>query len=137
MRRFLALVATALALASANGCRSDSTGPSASLAGTWNLNTINGSALPVTIQAAAPKIEVLNEQLIVAAGGTFTQTGNLRVTDAGQVTNVPYTDSGTWTINGTAATFRFNSDGSTGTGTISGNTFTVAGAGFSAVYVKQ
>lgn len=138
MRR---LVAVALIAASsvAVGCGSDSTSAptQASVAGTWNLTSVNGSPLPYTLQAANPKIEYLNEQLIVSSSGTFTQTANYRVTSNGVVSNQPLVDSGTYTLNGTAATFRFNSDGSTGTGTVNGNALTVATGGYSLVFTKQ
>jgi hypothetical protein len=89
------------------------------------------------LQAASPKIEYLNEQLIVSASGTFTQTGNARYTANGVVSTQALVDAGTYVLNGTAVTFRFNSDGSSGTGTVSGNTLTVAEGGFSEVYTKQ
>jgi len=101
------------------------------------LSTINGLPLPFTIQAANPKIEYLNEQLIVSTSGTFTQTYSARYTTNGVVSTQAFADAGTYVLNGTAATFRFNSDGSSGTGTVSGNTLTVAEGGFSQVYTKQ
>ena len=139
MRRLISLVGIVLSLVVLACGGSDSTSPTPiSLAGTWNLSTVNGSALPFTLQASNPKIELLNDQIIASAGGTFTETFNYRVTGStGQVTTEPGTDSGTWTVNGTAVSFRFASDGSTGTGTVSGNTFTVAQSGFSSVYIKQ
>lgn len=136
MRRRLAF-ALAMITSFVVACGGDSTLPTqASVAGTWNLSTINGSALPFTVQATNPKIEYLNDQLIVSANGTFTQTANFRVTNNGVVANQPLVDSGSYTLSGTAATFRFNSDGSTGTGTISGNTLTVAQSGYSYVYLR-
>lgn len=139
MRRFFTIALLTVLGSSLAGCGSDSgTNPTtASLAGTWNLTTVNGSPLPFTAQASNPKIEIMNDQIIAAAGGTFTETGNYRVTNAGVVSTVPFTDSGTWVVNGTAVSFRFSSDNSVGTGTVSGNTFTVAESGFSSVYVKQ
>jgi hypothetical protein len=138
MRRILALLAVSL-VSSAVACGgSDSTSPTADLTGTWNLSTINGSALPFAVQASDPKIEVLNDQIIASSTGTFTETGNARFTSTtGVVTNQAFADSGTWTVSGTAVSFNFNSDGSTGTATLSGNTFIVAGGGLSQVYVKQ
>jgi lipocalin-like protein len=137
MRRLLALLL--LTAISGTACGGDSgTNPTpASLAGTWNLSTINGAPLPFVLQAVGPKIEVLSDQIVAAAGGTFTETGSGRVTDAGVVTIVPITDSGTWTISGATVTFRFDSDGFIGTATLSGNTFTVAVGAVSQVYVKQ
>ncbi len=136
MRRRLAF-AIAIFTSFAVACGGDSTSPTqASVAGTWNLKTVNGSGLPFTLQAANPKIEYLNEQLIVSASGTFTQTANYRVTDNGVVSTQPIVDSGSYTLSGTAVTFRFNSDGSTGTGTVSSSNLTVAAGGYSLVYVK-
>jgi hypothetical protein len=130
----LAIIASCVSLA----CKSGVTPPpDPSVTGTWNLTSINGASLPFTIQPANPKIELLNQQLIVASGGTFTQTGNVRLTDAGTVSTRPYADAGSWTLNGSAATFQFNSDGSAGTGTLSGNKFIVGQSGYSFEYTKQ
>jgi hypothetical protein len=62
MRRMLAIVCTAATVLLA-GCDSDdSTRPTqSSVAGTWNLTTVNGSALPYTLQPT-PKIEILSER---------------------------------------------------------------------------
>ena len=137
MRRFLVMTFV-LATTVLAGCGSDgSTAPTqASMAGVWNLSTINGSPLPFVLQASAPKIEILSDQLVVTASGTFTESTVARFTDGGTVSTTTIPDAGTYTINGTAAVFTF-SDGSSGTGTISGNTFTVGSAGFSQVYTKQ
>lgn len=140
MRRLIVTSIAALVLSlSISGCSTDtSIAPTqVSVAGTWNLSTINGSPLPFTLQAANPKIEYLNEQLIISASGTFTQTVNARYTNNGVVSTQAFADAGTYVLNGTAATFRFNSDGSSGTGTVNGNTLTVAQGGFSQVYTKQ
>jgi hypothetical protein len=135
MRKILALVALAL-VASCGG--SDSTNPTnASIAGTWNLSTVNGAGLPFVFQASNPKIELLNDQIIASVAGTFTETYNIRFTSTtGQVTQEAGADAGTYTISGTAISFRY-ADGSSGTGTVSGNTFTFAFGGFSQVFVKQ
>jgi len=130
----------ALAFVLAAGCGGDSstglTG-NASFAGTYNLSTVNGSALPFVIQATGPKIEITSDQIIANSGGTFSQTTSIRITNGTAVTTQTVSDGGTYTLNGTAASFRFNSDGSTGTGTVSGNTLIVADGGFSSLYLKQ
>lgn len=137
MRRILVMT-FAFATVLLAGCGSDaSTAPTqASIAGVWNLSTINGSPLPFVLQASAPKIEIMSDQLVVSANGTFTESTVARVTDGATVSTTTIPDAGTYTLNGTAATFTF-SDGSSGTGTLSGNTFTVASGGFSQVYKKQ
>jgi hypothetical protein len=137
--RLLTRFTVALAIAFVGACGSDSnTAPTqSSIAGTWALVSVNGTALPVIVQATNPKVEILSEQLGITAGGTFTQTGQARLTQGTTVTTQAYADAGTYTLSGTAAVFRFNSDGSSGTGTITGNTLTVGDAGFSFVYQKQ
>lgn len=138
MRRLLSLTFTLAAVFLAS-CGSDggTTAPtSSSIAGTWNLTTINGSPLPFVVQATNPKVEVLSDQLVVNANGTFTETGQLRLTQGGTVVNQAVVGAGTYTLDGTAASFRW-SDGSTGTATVSGRTATVAEAGYSYVYTQQ
>ena len=134
MRKFLTVAVFALFTA----CGGDSsTQPvTASVVGTYQLSTINGSGLPFVLQAANPKVEILGDQLVVNAGGTFSQNTSIRVTNGTAVTTQTLLDAGTYTLNGTAATFMFNSDGSTGTATVGTNQLTIAEGGFSSVYKK-
>jgi hypothetical protein len=128
----LALVSTSLA------CGSDKvTGPTVeSLVGTWNLSTVNGAPLPFTYRAADPKLELLSDQFVTFADGTFTATQVVRVTDVDGVSTQTFPDFGVWALSGTAILFQF-SDNSVATATAGGDTFTFAGGGVSQVYVKQ
>ena len=94
MNRIKSMLVAVASLATV-ACGDSSTSASATLAGTWNMTSVNGSSLPYTIQAANPKIEILNEQIIFSSAGTYTVTGNGRITSGGTVTNQPITDSGT------------------------------------------
>jgi hypothetical protein len=136
MRRTFAIVCTAAAVFLA-GCGSDdSTNPTqAAVAGTWNLTTVNGASLPFIIQAT-PKIEVLSDQLVVSANGTFTESTQTRTTNGTAVTLETVPDGGTYSLNGTAATFIFN-DGTTGAGTLTTTGLIVAFPGVSLSYQKQ
>ena len=134
--RFIACLL--LMVAAACGGDSPTEPTPASVAGTWRLQTVNGSALPyVLVQFETDKVELTSEVLTVAASGSFTQLTQFTTTQSGQVSVEDLTDAGTYTLNGTAATFTYDSDGSTGTGSLSGNTLTVAGGGFAMVYRKQ
>lgn len=134
LRRFVPVV-FAIAL---TACGSDSTtGPTASIVGTWHLQSINGTPLPYVIaQTGTNKTELTADVFTVSVGGSFTETTTLRLTVNGQVTTQSGADAGNYTLNGTAVSFRFNSDGSTGTGAWSGNTVTVAESGFSYIYTR-
>jgi len=132
MKRFVAACVVLLAIACG-----DSTSPSASVAGTWTLQTVNGAPLPFVIaQVGADKIELTSDVITANSNGSFTQMTTVKTTESGQVTTESIPDAGTYTQNGTAVTFTFNSDGSSGTGTLNGNTVTVASQGFSLVYTR-
>lgn len=135
--RFLT-AAVMLASAAACGGGDSPTEPTqVSVAGTWSLQTINGTRLPyVVAQTGADKLEVTSDVLSVSGTGSFTQTTTVRLTQNGQVSTQSVADAGSYTLNGSAASFRFNSDGSTGTASISGNTMTVATDGFAYVYTR-
>ena len=137
MRRMLATVCTVATVLLA-GCGGDAGTPpmQATLAGTWNLATVNGTPLPFVLQPANPKIEILSDKLVLTASGTFAQSILARQTSGGTITTQSIEDGGTYQATGTSASFTFN-DGSHGTGTVDGNSLTVADVGYALVYVKQ
>src|SRR5262245_42183221 len=133
MRRLLVVALSLIA-----ACGGDSTtGPTVQeqIAGTWTLSTVNGAPLPFIIaQSGANKLELLSDVFVVASTGSFTQTSTVRSTISGVVSTQSVADAGTYTVNGTAITLHFNSDGSTGTASWSGNTMTTTDAGVALVY---
>ena len=134
--RFFKLVAL-LALVACGG-DNDPTSPGNSLAGTWSLQSINGTALPyVVLQSGANKIELTADILTVSSGGSFTQTSTIKTTVNGQVTTESVSDAGSYTVNGNAVSFVFNSDATTGTGVLSGNSLSVGAEGAAFIYRKQ
>ena len=82
MRRFVSCMLLIVAAA----CGGDSpTRPTASVVGTWNLQTVNGSALPYLVpQTDFEAVELLSDVLTAAANGTFAQMTRFRVTQDGQ-----------------------------------------------------
>ena len=135
MRRLIPLVALAVAVA----CGSDSTTQPtmASVAGTWSLQTVNGSPLPFTLtQTGTDKLELLSDVVTAEPNGTYTETVQFRTTVSGQTTTNSDTDSGTFTLNGTAVVLSSARTGST-TGALSGNTLTLSDQGYVWVFTKQ
>ena len=127
-------VMAALALAAACG---DSTS-AASVSGTYNLQTVNGSVLPYVFQASNPKIEIISEQMVLNSNGTFTITDVERTTPTGgSPSNATFSETGTWSLSGNTITVHFTSDNSTSVAQVSGNTLTVAESGFTLVFLKQ
>ena len=146
MRRTLATAALALLTLAAGACGGDddSTGPNGSIAGTYTLQTVNGSPPPITVfELGDDKIEVTGASVVINENGTFSATSTVRETDAGQVTTSSSVCSGTYTRSGSTVTFTEpdsnNEDcGGSYTGTWSnGNTLTIAfGPGLQAVFRK-
>jgi len=139
MRRLLslALVFAALACGSDND---DSTAPTqASVAGTWTLQTVNGSSLPFTLASAPAKIELLSYVVNVSANGTWTSSQQTRTTIGTQApVTATTTDGGTYTLSGNSVAITSSTSGSVAqAGTISGNTLTLTSSGFIFVFKKQ
>jgi hypothetical protein len=137
MRRFLLLACASVALLA---CGGDSTGPAASAEGTWNLQTVNGSALPYTAIFVAPsyRLEILSDQIVAHADGTYDETFTTRETNGTTVTTSDGTDTGSWSQHGNTIDI-IASDGSSSSGTMngSGNRITVNSQGAILVYARQ
>ena len=135
-RRFVSCMLMAVVAA----CGGDSsTQPTpASVVGTWNLQTVNGSVLPYLVpQDDFEAVELTSDVLTVDAKGTFTQVSKFRVTQDGEWSMEFEPDSGSYQVNGTAVTFTYDSDRSSGIASLAGNTLTFSAAGFALVYKKQ
>jgi hypothetical protein len=122
------------------GCGSDSiTTPTpldnSVVVGTWNLTTVNGSALPYVLREE-PRVELLSDRFVLLADGTFTATIAFRIVDGDADVVQSREDAGTYSFSGTVATFMFN-DQTSGTAAVSGNTFTLGGADAPFIYTKQ
>jgi hypothetical protein len=138
-RTLRTLVATASVCILGSGCGSDtSMAPvtMASVAGTYNLTTYHGLALPALVQAANPKVEVLNDQVIVSANGSWSASGTFRITDASGIRTQIETGSGTYTLTGSTAMFREATDGDVRTVVFSSNIFTVTEGTQTVVYTR-
>lgn len=134
MRRYLTLIAV-LFLSVLSAC-SDSTGPSGSIAGSYTLRTINGAPLPyVEYEEPGYREELTAETLQLNESGTFSLQSSYRETDGGIVRNYTEVESGTYTREGTAVTFRFDAGG-TATGSLADNKIIIGIQGFSLVYQK-
>ena len=144
MRCLIPLVALAVALA----CGSDSTQPptpaSASLAGSWSLQSVHDSVLPFTIkQTATLKVELLSDVLKATSNGTYSETFQLRTTNAGQPgSTVSNSNAGTFTLSGTAVALSSVCVTSlcqveNVSGTLSGDTLTLTESGYVWLFTRQ
>ncbi len=144
MRRpTLAVVVFAVAIAFVPGCGSSAaTAPTTtvvtSVAGTWDLTSVNSSSLPFTYQPSDPRLELLAKEFVISDAGTFTYSYSVRATDLdGTVTTSSGADSGTDTLADNVVTFVFKGDGTTVTATVSGATMTIASTLYSQTFTKR
>lgn len=105
-RRFWRLAAVVSVSVSAGACGGDSaTDPSVSVAGTYNLSTVNGSSPPVTlVSVTSYSLRVTSGNLIISASNTWSNSTTLEETEAGQTTTETLVCSGTYTRNGPSLT---------------------------------
>lgn len=137
MRRLM-LLALPFALLACGSDNNTTTITLSSLAGTWNLQTANGAALPFTI-TATPKTELLSVTENVQATGAFTGTTVTRVTVGATVTVDTLPSSGTISLNGNLVSVTLTGSG-TATGSLISSTsfsFTDPTTGALFVFVKQ
>lgn len=135
MKRMLALFSL-LALAA---CGSDATtGPAGgSVSGTWNLRTINGSALPVVLQTTSGNVTVISSVLTLnPSGGAYNEVTSLSAISGATTVTGTQTEVGTWFANGGAITFNDQTDQVVYQGSVSGNTLTEIVNGFTEVYSR-
>ena len=101
----------------------------------WSLQSINGSALPVTIGAGGQAVTVIAATLTISSNGNYNEVVTLR--PVGTTTNSTFTEIGTWSFANGVVTFNDQTDALTYTGSVNGNTLTENTAGFVSVYARQ
>jgi hypothetical protein len=103
MRRLITVVALALALP-LTAC-ADNTAPEDTLEGIYNLETINGIALPwLAVQVEGDKIEVTCGSITLGADGTFTDEMTFMITEGGVTRSEQDIYTGTYLKSTTGAT---------------------------------
>jgi hypothetical protein len=122
------------------GCSSyDITTPTQDvLTGKWNLVAVNDVPLPYAVsRVGTNKTEITQDVLTITAPNTFTEVTTARDTQNGNVTTRTIFDSGTYEFNSYSFSLRFQSNGSFGSGSLSGKNMTVVASGVTFSYKKQ
>lgn len=136
-RRVRSLVVPMLASLALAGCGGggDETGPT-TVAGVYNLVTVNGRALPaVVVDFGGYRLEVLSSELTLHPGGAYSEMSQVRETEDGTTTTSSLPSAGTYSTRGAQITLA-DGDGDTITGTVSGDRITLAEQGVVLVYER-
>jgi hypothetical protein len=124
--RPIALLGIAFTLAA---CGHDSVGPSrtpSTIPGTYNLTTIDGTALPFTlIDLGAYHAKLVSGTLSLSADGTYSLDFGIRIEDSGNIRTTADSDGGLWNVNDKAITLASTAGKGSRTGTVSGNVMTL------------
>ena len=110
-------------------CGGDGVGPSATpstVPGTYNLTTVDGASLPLTlIDLGAYQAKLVSGTLELSATGTYSLQLGIRIDDSGNVRSTADSDGGLWNVNDKAITLASTQGKSARTGTVAGNTMTL------------
>jgi hypothetical protein len=138
----LSVMLWASVLAIALACSSSSTSPSASIAGTYVLATVNGESLPAIVTDAGDTAVVVTDTLVLTASLTYTRhvVDTLR-SQGSAATLYSHASSGTYVQSGTSITFTDAVTQGSATGTIANGVITIAtvenGFNVTGVFDKQ
>lgn len=117
-------------------CGGDGVTEPDSIAGTYNLATIDGQSPPIVVfDEPGLKVEIMSGNFVLAADRTFTTTVVFRLTEDGQASTESESFAGTYAVTGSTVTFTF-SDGDSESGTLSGSTLTFTDGSSTAVFRK-
>lgn len=136
--RTITLLGIALTLAA---CGSDSVGPAAAptaVAGTYNLTTVDGQALPFTVlDLGAYQAKLASAALDLKSDGTYSFDFGIRIEDSGNLRSTSQSDAGVWTRSGNTVTLT-SSEGSVARfGTVSGDVMTLQSSRYVFALTKQ
>ena len=127
----------ALALLVSVGCFDDFSTGVGTVTGTYTLRTINGSALPYTINVDASTQNVIVDDMITLfSGGSYSRTQHANTTVGGQTTSETNTESGAYLLVGTSVTLNPSPTGRSTITTIDGRTMTLVESGITWTFMK-
>lgn len=128
----------ALAFATACGGAAATDPAQVTFAGTYALQSVNGSKLPyVAIQDASGTVIIVADQLVIADGGSWSESGTIRTTINGQTQTQVGGNSGSWTRSGNSLfLYSVRTNTNSYAGTFSQNRLDMVDGGASYVFTK-
>ncbi len=126
-----------LAMLVSVGCFDDYSTGVGTVTGTYTLRTINGSALPYTINVnATTQKEVIDDMITLFSGGSYSRTQHANIKVNGQTTSQTNTESGAYALVGTSVTLNPSPSGQSTVTTIDGRTMTIVESGITWTFMK-
>jgi len=118
-------------------CFNDYVTETGTITGAYTLRTINGSALPYTINVdATTQKDVIDDMITLFSGGSYSRTQHANTTVSGQTTSQTNTESGAYLLVGTSVTLSPSPAGRSTVTTIEGRTLTIVESGITWTFMK-
>lgn len=118
-------------------CFNDYVTETGTITGAYTLRTINGSALPYTINVdATTQKDVIDDMITLFSGGSYSRTQHAHTTVSGQTTSQTNTESGAYLLVGTSVTLNPSPAGRSTVTTIEGRTLTIVESGITWTFMK-
>ena len=145
MRLHLAVSGVLLGLTAACGGSSGTStgdGPAAptvvaTLAGTYNLQLMNGQKLPYAIQDGSTGLTIVSDQITMSDGGAWTEAAVVQVASDGGAQTQSLSDSGSWSRSGSSLVLTSTSTNSTAySGTIGTSQLTLSDGAITYQFMK-
>ena len=131
--QFVRLMLAAAVLAACGG--DSATGPG-SVTGAYELQTIDGDALPfVVAEIGEDRLEITGGRLTLNADNSFSDRLDFRLIEDGETTTDSETVTGTYEVSGSSVTLEYQG-GEPSTVSVSGRTLTQTVEGITFVYRK-
>jgi hypothetical protein len=135
VRRSLLCVLVSLVVLSCGDSTSPADNP---LLGIWRLQTVSGQPIPYVLeQSAGRKVELTGETVTLLATGRQTMVTSFRVTEGGNVSLEDVPAPGSYTVNQSTLTLRFDADSDIYTAIVNGDTMTIDDIGLTFLYRRD
>jgi predicted small lipoprotein YifL len=124
--RFFSSMLLVVALAACGDKDTLTTPTSAAVVGVWTLESINGNRLPLMVERdEGEEAELVSQVVTFTQDGKFSMTAQHRVSVNGQFVTENDAITGTWQLNGTTVSVKFDDDPEEQVaGVLNGNTMT-------------
>lgn len=112
----------ALALSTACGDALTGLGASTRVAGSYQMQSIDGSRLPYTFTQGSRSSTLMSDVIVIADGGTWSETGVVQSNESGRTLQQTFAYSGTWSYTGNTLVLTSGTTGQTMySGTLTGS----------------
>jgi len=137
MNRYVSVVAMVAVASALAACDRGATSPKGAIDATYDMTSINGSALPFSKTLGTATLRITSDVLVLRGDGTYEDQTNYEIPSGQRVQKTTSIERGKYSISDGAISFNDQTNGSRYGGTISGTTLTQSVNGLTPVYERR